>query len=267
MKSLKKQSFRQFSYMAEDGDISPAVRQVKLRSFTLIELLVVIAIIAILAAILLPALQSARERARSSLCVNNIKQVATVGNLYADDNQDYYPHSVENSNYLFAYGSRFGSKGYGGLREYLRPNLKRSTGSTVPPTFVLCPSGSRKKYGPPENTTTNFSYGFNWHLVCTAMPVKERVVSKRNQVTNPGGRMLLAELGFDGWRTGNGSGTSDRGPAGGMRKRDEFHAFRHRKSCNVAFVDGHVETISYQNYPLSYSSQANDPTNFYLKHD
>ena len=52
--------------------------------FTLIELLVVIAIIAILAAILLPALQQARERAQATSCVSNLKNVTTLGRMYAD---------------------------------------------------------------------------------------------------------------------------------------------------------------------------------------
>ena len=58
------------------------------RNFTLIELLVVIAIIAILAAILLPALNSARERGRAASCISNINQINKASIFYADANND-----------------------------------------------------------------------------------------------------------------------------------------------------------------------------------
>ena len=75
--------------MLFDSFRKSACRQVKLTSFTLIELLVVIAIIALLAAILLPALNSARERGRVANCTSNLKQMGTCLMMYAGDNDDW----------------------------------------------------------------------------------------------------------------------------------------------------------------------------------
>jgi prepilin-type N-terminal cleavage/methylation domain-containing protein len=69
-----------------------------LRGFTLVELLVVIAIISILAALLLPALTGAKERARRTSCKNQLRQFALAIHLYAGDNQDKVPSGLSENN-------------------------------------------------------------------------------------------------------------------------------------------------------------------------
>ena len=81
-----------------DGDHSNPVNlpseKMRRSGFTLVELLVVIAIIAVLAAILLPVLARARERARGALCLNNTKQLILAWELYADEHDQFLPYNV-----------------------------------------------------------------------------------------------------------------------------------------------------------------------------
>jgi prepilin-type N-terminal cleavage/methylation domain-containing protein len=88
------------------------------RSFTLVELLVVIAIIAMLAAMLMPVLSRAKQRAQGALCLNNGKQLMLATQLYANENNDFYPPNPDDGNTDPGYNWCSGQAGIGGPQEF-----------------------------------------------------------------------------------------------------------------------------------------------------
>src|SRR5436309_15977055 len=121
------------------------------RAFTLIELLVVIAIIAILAAMLLPALARAKAKASATKCLSNEKQIALGYLLYAQDNSDFLPLAAHA-------GDAAPCQWFFEISPYIAKQTGSYTGLVAKANVVACPSAKLEKVFP-SSTPASQAYG------------------------------------------------------------------------------------------------------------
>ena len=191
-----------------------------LNAFTLIELLVTIAIIAILAAMLLPVLSSARKKAQAVNCQSNLRQLSVSTFLYSQDNNDYLPFAWyddpdPSENNFFAllppllYHSDF--DGYSDFESKVFSGPKRMTEPLVGPNPM------------------RISYGMNAH---NSINFPDPHTRRMAAIPNPAGTLLVADIAF----------TYNHPPI--ERLDPDQVGYKHDNKANYVFFDGHASSES-----------------------
>ena len=241
------------------------------RGFTLIELLVVIAIIAILAAILLPALNSARERGRSASCVNNLKQLGTHTAMYLDMFDGCYPFSIyqDSSNgrqqwpsWTQTFAELFMGLDFTTAYSYHTDRNKMSDAKSAL-SVMICPSEGKVWY---ERKSSGGCEWFGNYATNNALMVKWTAADPKSPYKNIAepSRTLQFSDGFvsSTYGAGNvGEYLICGGGIGYFRNTSSYRIidYRHNNSSNLLFADGHAGATGNVDYPegVGYNTSSN----------
>ncbi len=231
------QKFLDFRYISEQDPLfaqGSKLKGMKKDNFTLIELLVVIAIIAILSALLLPALNMAREKGKTISCTNNVRQIMMAHMAYQSSNDEYFPGGVTETTQWNVLGKDLQ------LRIYYYHQLKEYT-KCDPFYYNYRPYSARRIWACPsdserENAQTmplvGSSYGFNSYIGIFTIFVRN------TQITRPSAFLYTGDCGGVGYGT-FGNGYPFKSTATPV---DGNPAFRHNNMVVLGWMDGHVDT-------------------------